>query len=302
MKVRKAMLVRTLCLAGTLALAGCETNRGASSAPGSAPAPWRLEKASTVGGFNTPECVAVDPRRDVVYVSNIETATGGYWAKDRKGFISLLKPAGQIKSLRWKDSTPQSQLNAPKGMCVCDGVLYVADIDHVMSYALAGGAVTPIEIPGTQMLNDAVAWKHHVYVSDTGTGKIWKLGNPPSAIKGPPSANGLAFDADGRMYCVSWGRHDIYRVDPNGAEEPRPLGLAGQFASLDGIEVLQDGTMIVSDQKADKILAVSADCKTVSALADIDAPADIGLDRKRNILYVPMITKHEVAVYKLRRR
>jgi hypothetical protein len=296
------LLAATLCLAGALSLIACESRPGATTAPASTVGPWQLEKVSVLGGFDSPECVAVDERRDQVYVSNIETKTGGYWEKDEKGFISLMEGEGMLKKLRWRDSTEEFPLNAPKGMCVCEGLLYVADVDRVVTFDLSGGAVKSVEIPGAAMLNDAVAHDGFAYVSDTRTGKIWKLGLPLSEIKGPPSANGLAFDAEGRMYCVSFEAHEIYRVDPNGVEEPRPLGLAGHFAGLDGVEILADGTMIVSDLKAGRIFSVSADHKDVHRLADVDGPADIGLDRKRNLLYVPMLYQGRVAIYKLRRR
>jgi hypothetical protein len=299
----KKLLAAALCMAGALSLIACESRRGATPASASTAAPWQLEKFPVfIDGFDSPECVAVDEKRDQIYVSNIQTKTRGYWEKDEKGFISLMEGEGMLKKLRWKDSTEQHPLNAPKGMCVCEGLLYVADIDHVMTYDLAGEAVKRVEIPGAAMLNDAVAYKGFAYVSDTRTGKIWKLGLPLSEIKGPPSANGLAFDAGGRMYCVSYEAHEIYQVDPNGVEEPKPLGLAGHFAGLDGIEILADGTMIVSDNKANRILSISADHKNVHRLAEVDAPADIGLDRKRRLLYVPMLYKGQVAIYKLRHR
>jgi len=299
----KKLLQAAVCMAGALSLIACETRRDAATAPASAAAPWQLDKVPVfIRGFDTPECVAVDEKRDLAYVSNIVTKTGGYWEKDEKGFISLMEAEGMLKKLRWKDSTEEHPLNAPKGMCVCENLLYVADIDHVVTYDLAGEAVKAIEIPGAKMLNDAVAHDGFAYVSDTQTGKIWKLGLPMSRIKGPPSANGLAFDTQGRMYCVSYEAHEIYQVDPNGVEEPRPLGLAGHFAGLDGVEILADGTMIVSDQKLNGIFSVSADHKSVQKLAEVDAPADIGLDRKRNLLYVPMLFKSQVAIYKLRRR
>jgi len=300
---KKLLLTGVLCMAGTMSSVACESRRGATPAQATTAAPWQLERFPVfIDGFDSPECVAVDEKRDLVYVSNIQTKTGGYWEKDEKGFISLMEAEGMLKKLRWKDSTEENPLSAPKGICVCEGLLYVADIDHVMTYDLAGGAVRTIEIPGAKMLNDAVAHKGFAYVSDTQTGKIWKLGLPMSEVKGPPSANGLAFDADGRMYCVSYEAHEIYQVDPNGVDEPRPLGLAGHFAGLDGLEILADGTMIVSDQKLNRIFSVSADHKSVQSLAEVDAPADIGLDRKRNLLYVPMLYKGRVAIYKLHRR
>jgi sugar lactone lactonase YvrE len=299
---KKLTHAAALCLAAAMSLIACESRNGPTTAPAPAGAPWQLEKFPVfISGFDSPECVALDEKRDMIYVSNIQTKTAGYWEKDEKGFISLMEGEGMLKKLRWKDSTEEYPLSAPKGMCVCEGLLYVADIDRVVTYSLAGEAVKTIEIPGAKMLNDAVAHEGFAYVSDTGTGKIWKLGLPMSEIKGPPSANGLTFDADGRMYCASYEAHEIYQVDPSGVEEPRPLGLAKHFAGLDSIEILADGTMIVSDVKGNRIYSVSADHKSVQSLAEVDAPADVGLDRKRNLLYVPMLYKGQVAIYKLKR-
>ena len=66
-----------------------------------------------------------------------------------------------------------------------------------------------------------------------------------------------------------------------------------------GIEVLDDGTFIVSDLPAKKVFSVSPDRKTVRTLAELDSPADIGLDRKRNLLYVPQFFKNQAVVFKL---
>ena len=86
---------------------------------------------------------------------------------------------------------------------------------------------------------------------------------------------------------------------PAGKKPPQPFGLASHFSRLDGIEVLDDGTFIVSDLPAKKVFSVSPDRKTVRTLAELDSPADIGLDRKRNLLYVPQFFKNQAVVFKL---
>lgn len=291
-----------VCLAGALAAAGCEKAEEAPPAA-KAPAEWTAERVGVVDGFEVPESVLVDPDADVVYVSNMETPPRMYWRDDGKGFISLLEAQGATKRRRWRDSTAREPLNEPKGMCVVDGVLYVADNSRVMTYPLSGDQVRAIEIPDANQLNDMVAHGGFAYVSDTATAKIHKLCLPSVTFRGPESVNGITFDAKGRMFAVSYALHEVYEVDPQGGTDPKPFGLAEHFESLDGIEVLADGTFIVSDPKAGKVCSISPDRKTVTVLvAKVKSPADMGLDRRRMLLYVPTMEANQVVIYKLRRR
>jgi len=288
-----------LAWVGAWAIGGCGQDK---PAPTEVKIHWETERVGTIEGFDVPECVLIHPDRDVVYVSNMETSPGVYWNADGKGFLSLLEAQGLMKKRRWQDSTPQMPLHEPKGMCVVDGVLYVADITRVMTYPLAGGAPKPIDIRGAKELNDMVAHDGFAYVSDTANGTIHKLGLPMTTLKAPASVNGLTFDANGRMFAASWDQHDVFEVDPTGQADPKPFGLAKHFTTLDGIEVLGDGTFVVSDLKGGKICAISPDRKTVTLLAKVSSPADIGLDRRRMLLYVPTAEDNKVVLFRLRRR
>ena len=94
----------------------------------------------------------------------------------------------------------------------------------------------------------------------------------------------------------------VYELDPSGDNPPVAFGLAEHFTNLDGIEVLDDGTFIVSDFKGNKVCSISADRKTVETLAELDSPADIGIDRSRNLLYVPQFMQNKAVIYKLNRK
>jgi len=98
---------------------------------------------------------------------------------------------------------------------------------------------------------------------------------------------------------VSWDLHDVYELDHSGAAAPRAFGLAKAFTNLDGIEVLEDGCLIVSDFIGDKISLVSADGKSAKTLLETKTPADIGLDREGGLLYIPEFYGTDVTVYKL---
>ena len=302
----KSMLV-ALTVVG---LVGARGARGATAAPQCSP-------AGTCSGFAVPECVVVDPSTGDAYVSNIEAAEGQYWSDDGRAFISRLKPNGTMDVLRWRGSTRKAALNAPKGMCILRGTLYAADNTRVVSYSLASGMPGPvIPIPGAKHLNDMATDGRAVYVSDTEGGKVYRLPSrviplrdartgrtvrAPLATDGrvvsvaaPKSVNGITFHR-GHMYCVSWDLHEVYEMDATGRRAPRAFGLASHFKNLDGIEVMDDGTFLVSDFTGNKVCAISPDRKRVTTLATLDTPADIGFDRKRNRLFVPLFGKDRVA-------
>ncbi len=265
---------------------------------------WTAKEVRVVEGFNTPESVCPDVDAGVVYVSNVEALEGQYWSNDRKGHISLLTPEGGISQARWLDSTAESVINGPKGMCRLGDYLYFADISRLMriSTESSGAAPEEIQLPETRMLNDLATDGKCVYVSDTGLGRVYRVDETGEVTRLPalPGANGLAFHK-GRLFGVSWDQHEVFELDPDGKELARPLGLAQHFASLDGIEALDDGSLIVSDFTGNKVCVISPDGKTVGTLVELESPADIGLDRKRGLLYVPQFMKDRVVICQLTR-
>lgn len=284
-------------MAIAFALAGCGNSAEVKDANAGG---WSAEKLLVVDGFQTPECVLVDARTAAAYVSNVALSAEGPWADDGNGFISLLKPTGKLETLKWRQSSSRAPLHSPKGLCLLKGTLYAADNSRVACFAENGG-FEQIAPPGAKMLNDLATDGADVYASDTATGKIWRLGDPSTEIAVVPSANGLTF-FQGKMLAVSWEQHELYEVDPEGHAGAKPLGLAGHFKNLDGIEVLDDGTILVSDYTANKILTISPDRKSVRTLIEVQTPADFGLSRRANLLYVPSFAGNQVIVYKLKKK
>jgi hypothetical protein len=91
-------------------------------------------------------------------------------------------------------------------------------------------------------------------------------------------------------------------MDPSGKTPPRPLGVAEHFTNLDGIEILDDGWIIVSDFYGNKVSVVCPEGKAVRTLAELKTPADIALDRRNHLLYVPQFKHDKVVVYRLLRK
>lgn len=126
---------------------------------------WRLP------GLDNPESVALSEDSDFLYVSNVNGSGGD---KDGNGYIARISLSGELLERGWA-----SGLNAPKGIALLDGVLYVSDIDQLVLIDTATGEIKKrIDVPGAGFLNDvAVDSNGHILVSDSRGGSIYRLDN-----------------------------------------------------------------------------------------------------------------------------
>jgi DNA-binding beta-propeller fold protein YncE len=261
---------------------------------------WKVHQITGVGQLAVPECAVVDAQTGKVYVSNMDTDSGAYWADDGRGALSLLAPGGAPLDFGWRLSSEDAPLHSPKGMCILNRVLYVADNSRVLGFPLSEAeGIKPLQGPRGNHLNDMATDGVAVYVSDTADGVVYRMADDGvTRIKAPEGVNGITFFR-GRMYAVSWDLHDVYELDPTGQGDPVPFGLACHFKTPDGIEVLEDGTFLVSDMHGHRVAAVTPDRKQVYTLIALTTPADIGLDRDRRLLYVPQFERDTVSVWRL---
>lgn len=251
-----------------------------------------------IQGMMVPEAVYYDAKTGHAYVSNI---VGEGWAKDNDGFITRLAPDGSVETLKWRTRTADGPLSAPKGMCVLDGHLYCADIDLIHRFSLKTDSSESIPIPGARRLNDLATDGKAVFASDTALGALFRLDKDTrktTRLPGVPSINGITCH-NSKMYGVSWDLHEIYELDPSGEADPAPFGLAENFTNLDGIEVLPNGIVIVSDFKGNKVSLVSPDHVHALTLLEVKTPADIAVDLKGHRLFVPEFQGGQVSIYSL---
>lgn len=238
----------------------------------------------------TNESVLFDPSSGNLYVSNI----GGMdpLEKDGKGSIAIVSSSGEIINPAWVTG-----LNAPKGMAISNGKLYVTDIDEFVEIDIATAAISnKWKVDGAQFLNDVAAHNGTVYFTDMNTGKVhaYADGAISTISEGNTSINGIAVANDGT----------IYGLDGSGLKKWKADGSTTIINSTvtggDGLIILGDGNFIASRWQGE-IWFVSADAETnmLDTKAAESNTADIGYNPNEKVIYVPTFFKNKVAAYKL---
>lgn len=259
------------------------------------------------GDLSTPESVLHIPDADIYLVSNIN---GSPFAKDDNGFISQVSPAGKITNLKWIDGGKKEvTLNAPKGMTILGGILYVADIDVVRKFDLQTGAPKgEIAIKGATFLNGMASGKDVVYVSDTGkkegfansgTDAVWQIKGDKATpvIKDPKlgNPNGLAVVGED-IWAVNFGNAELYKV--TGGKKDAVVALP--TGALDGLIAMPNGDFLISSWAGKVVYRGPATGPFKPVAKEVQSPADIGWDAKRSRLLVPLFEKNAVRMYTIR--
>lgn len=258
-------------------------------------------------GLSTPESVLYDAENDRYLVSNIN---GKPLDADNNGYIAELSPEGKVtKDKLIAGGTGTTKLNAPKGLALTGGVLYVADIDTVRKFdAKTGAPKGDIPIQGATFLNDiSVGADGKIYVSDSGldasfapngSEAIWVLEKdkpkPLAKYKELGGPNGL-LASDKGVLAVSFNGTELYRIDDKGKKLDTTQLPAG---GLDGIIAVGDSLLITS-WKASTIYRGKLGGTFTPVLEKLSAPADIGFDTKRNRVLVPRFQDNAVEAYEI---
>ena len=224
-------MLRYLALPTFLLAAAC------ASAPAETLAVPALEPLWVAEGFQGPEGAAMAADGSY-YISNVFGDSG---TKDGNGYISKLSSGGVIVERYWS-----AKLDAPKGMAILDGTLYVTDIDRVvMIDAETGSRKGQIPIEGALFLNDATVWNGQVFVSDSGSARIHVLDGETASVwmedEVLTGVNGLLGDAD-RMLVSTMTAGDLLSVDA----DRNVTRIATGMEDGDGIGLVPGGGYLVS--------------------------------------------------------
>jgi len=254
----------------------------------------KLEKLwETDSVLKVPESVLFDGEHKVLYASNIDGTDP--WAKDGKGSVAKVGLDGKVIATEWVTG-----LNAPKGMGLYMGKLYVADLNELVVIDIAGGKIEKrIAVTGAEGLNDvSVSKSGTVYVSDSKLKKIFTVKDGVSellldTLKGP---NGVLIRGD-----------DFYLLDAGGMfkmnkDKTLTKITDGMDGGTDGIENISGNDFIVSCWQG-VVWYVNADGSKQQLLdsrADKKNSADIGIDAKSKIIYVPTFWRNTIVAYRVK--
>jgi hypothetical protein len=257
-------------------------------------------------GFVAPEAVRYDPDLDVYFVGN--WGPGSASATDNNGYISRMKPDGQIENLRFiAGGSNRVVLHAPRGMYIVGDTLWVADADAVRGFnKRTGEKVANVDFSALDrgFLNDVAAdATGTVYVTDTGRNKLYKVqgeGGPTlvvsDSVLGAP--NGITWDAaNNRFIIVPYGGYKGIRAWVPGTTTMTNIGMS-TGAKYDGVEVLSGGRILVASQ-ADTSLHVFSGATGRAIIHTLGPPADIAVDTKRNRVAVPVVALNHVEIFEL---
>ncbi len=237
----------------------------------------------------TNESVLYYPEKGQILVSNIN---GKPTDQDGNGYLSLLDIDGAIEVQEWVTG-----LDAPKGMAISNGTLYVTNIDELVEVDIAEGIIkNRYAVDGAKFLNDVSIGQGVVYFSDMTTGKLHALvdGEVLTIAEGLDNLNGLAYNDETRK---------LYMLNNSGlqvrSEDGSISTINTEVTGGDGLIILEDGVFlasrwqgeiwIIEDGTATKLLDSKGDMQT----------ADIGYIPEAKMVLVPRFFSNKVSAYKL---
>jgi hypothetical protein len=243
--------------------------------------------------WETPANIAVPesvlPHKNKLYISLVD---GNGWDEDGKGGIGIMNNDGTNYN-----GNLVSGLSAPKGMGIIGKKLYAANINKIEVINIKSGKrIQTISVPQSENLNDITIDKKTVYISDSKAGTIWKLkkGKPILYLDNAPHVNGLKFYKNELYYGEGKNLKKINR-------ENNITNIVTLPQEIDGIEFLKNGDCIVSAWVG-YIYYVRANGEYKTLLETHQNKlntADIGVNKTKNIVYVPTFYGKTIVAYKI---
>jgi len=241
-----------------------------------------------------PESALLNEKKDFMYTALID---GDASASDGKGGIAKVNTRGKILDSAWVKG-----LNAPKGMAKWGNKLYVADIKELVVINTSNAKIeAKIPVEGSVFLNDVTADKTgNIFVSDTRTGKVYKIKNNHVELwlNDVPNANGLKAINDD-LYILSGT--NVMKADKN-----KQLTIIAKDLAKngDGIEQLNNGDFIVTCWNG--LIYYVTPNGSAELLLDTQEQkintADLALDSAKGIIYIPTFNHRSIIAYQLKNK
>jgi hypothetical protein len=243
--------------------------------------------------LKTPESVLFNRLDSVLYVSNIDGKEP--WAADSKGSIAKVSLDGEIISAEWV-----AGLDAPKGLGMHNGKLFVADIKNLAIIDIATGKLEKkVLFADAQGLNDVtIDPAGVVYVSDSPGKQVFRYVDDKvelllKDLKGP---NGLLYH-NSALYVLDAG--GMFKM----ADDKSLTKIAdGMEGNTDGLENIGGDDYIISCWEG-AIWYVKTDGSKqllLDAKKEGFSTADIGINRVTRTIYVPTFFRNTVKAFEVK--
>ena len=281
----------------------------------SSAAPATAQKVGETTGLNVPESAKYDADLDAWFITNIN---GNPSIRDNNGFIvrvhadSLGSPTTLAQGGR-----AGLNLNAPKGMAIQGDTLFVTDIYMLRKFNKRTGeylGAVNLRDYGATFLNDVAVGPDGIYVTDTGilfdeqgnmthpgANRIFRVVGLriTSVLTGDSllNPNGIAWDAkNARFVLAPFGGPSLQAWNPGTQTTTNLVSGPGGY---DVIEVLANGNFLVSSWTDSTVHVVHGGSHMMPLIRGVAAPADIGVDTKRNVVAIPRFNDAKVEYYRI---
>lgn len=300
-------------------LAGCGGDQNAADTTGSTTSASsgsaEAEKVGETAGLKVPEAVRYDADLDVYFISNIN---GNPSQRDNNGYIARVHPDSlNAVTIIAEGGRRGLYLNAPKGLAIQGDTLFVTDIYMLRKFNKRTGeyiGAVNLRDYGATFLNDIAIGPDGVYITDTGIefdqqgnmthpgeNRVFKVNGlrVTTALRGDSlmNPNGITWDAaNARFILAPFGGPNLQAWNPGTAQTTNLVAGPGGY---DGIEVLRNGNILVSSWTDSTVHVVHGGSHMMPLVRNVPAPADIGVDTKRNIVAIPRFNDGKVEYYRI---
>ena len=278
-----------------LASLGLSTSAKQDEPPSFDPNALELElKWESNSEFLIPESVFFDQENEILYVSNIN---GGVVTKDGNGFISTMNLSGEILELEWATG-----LDAPKGMNIFEGSLFVADLDQIVEIDSGTGEIlNRFQPDGAELLNDiAISETGTMYITDTIADRIYVLNNGETSLLLESALfsglNGITYDES--EFRLLTGSNRLGALQSIDLEDLTVSTLVQGFGAFDGIVPDGNGNYWVSDFNGRIFLTNLIEQHQFSLPLRHDS-ADIEYIISQKLLIVPTFRGNQVVAFEV---
>lgn len=247
--------------------------------------------------LKVPESVIYNEADGFLYVTNIDGMPDSI---DGNGFISQMSLDGKITKLEWCKG-----LDAPKGMGIYQGKLYVTDINKLVIIDIATASIEKkIEVPGTKFLNDiTVDGQGNIFITDSYNPAIYVYSNGvvnPWKGKGEFVQPNGVYHVNGDLYMADMGSGKFYvshLPDTNFKEVAKDITFG------DGVNQINDSTFIVSCWPGEVYIAQNGVSTKILDTKEVKQnAADAWYISSKNLYLVPTFFANTVMAYKIEQK